>query len=343
MNKMENFGGIESDNLGDVGSKNFGGVGSKNFGVPEVDLFRTLDDRSFKIWMADEDICSKFLSALLQSPIEVTDVVAGTERVAFRTGSKKSILDITAKSGKYYLFNIESQKSDLVNYVDRCIFYACGLMAGEGLLSGEDYDKLKHITIIFINIHNRKSRKFVDTFSFRAEDGFLFSDKLNIVEINLNKFGGDVAVFEELKVFSLYCIYGYSIEVFKSMCKAHGCSDDVAGLIDDLCLRSDIIFDRYAKEFIGRKYTDEAEIDKEVVKMFLDGIKFSEKSIKEFEARGEARGVVMGRLISAKSLLDTGMDPKVVATSLELDESVVLRIGLGESLDQILDEVPAGS
>ena len=146
-------------------------------------------DDFLKEMFRNETIRRHFVSDILGIPQEAIHSVRLRNtflRKRFRK-QKLGILDVVMELNDDEKINIELQVKFVKNWDKRQLFYLARLY-GEDLLVGEKYDKLKKcigISILDFNLTDRK--KYHSVYRLRDEDGYEFSDILELHVIELKK------------------------------------------------------------------------------------------------------------------------------------------------------------
>jgi len=138
------------------------------------------------------DILLSFLNAILglQSPYKIVDVSILDPYLAPKIrGMKDTYLDVRAKDeqGKSYI--IEMQVLNVEGFEKRVLYNACKAYAGQ-LQPGESYQLLTDVITITITdfVMFEDLSKVINTFKLTADNGFVYSDDLELVFAELPKF-----------------------------------------------------------------------------------------------------------------------------------------------------------
>ena len=144
-------------------------------------------DFSFKHLFRNEEVLRHFISDALGIPLEETRSVRPTNTFLWKRfkKQKQGILDVALELNNDSKVDIELQ-IEMLDYWDRrSLFYLAKLFT-EGLLSGQEYDKLKRcISVLGFNLDTRS--EYHKVYRLRDETGHEFSDLLEIHIIELNK------------------------------------------------------------------------------------------------------------------------------------------------------------
>lgn len=146
-------------------------------------------DFSFKHLFRNEEVLRHFISDALGIPLEEIRSVRPTNTFLWKRfkKQKQGILDVALELNNDSKVDIELQ-IEMLDYWDRrSLFYLAKLFT-EGLLSGQEYDKLKRcisISVLGFNLDTRS--EYHKVYRLRDETGHEFSDLLEIHIIELNK------------------------------------------------------------------------------------------------------------------------------------------------------------
>lgn len=191
------------------------------------DKYHPMYDIIFQRWMSNRKVCESFLIALLNKPITLTEKVKTQEVIVHEDLHGRGIrLDISAQDANYIIYNIEAQRTYIAkSHTNRCVYYACRQISMQ-LSEGEDFDKLKPVVVIFINLHSDKKSPFllgaqlIKDYSFQS----LYSNKLRILEVNLDHFTDskdDIKISDDLKFFTVFCLLGHQPSALKKFCEKY--------------------------------------------------------------------------------------------------------------------------
>lgn len=146
-------------------------------------------DFSFKHLFRNEEVLRHFISDALGIPLEEIRSVRPTNTFLWKRlkKQKQGILDVALELNNDSKVDIELQ-IEMLDYWDRrSLFYLAKLFT-EGLLSGQEYDKLKRcisISVLGFNLDTRS--EYHKVYRLRDETGHEFSDLLEVHIIELNK------------------------------------------------------------------------------------------------------------------------------------------------------------
>ena len=160
------------------------------------DLLSPKMDFIFKQIFGNEkhpNILISFLNAVLEPRSKVSSVII-KDRVLEKEyiTNKYSILDVRAETEKGEKINIEIQRSDQKNIIERSMYHA-SKMYSEDLLSGEDYSNLKRsICINIIDFNYFEDKRYHRGMVHKdIETNEIISDLIEIHFIELKKFKKD--------------------------------------------------------------------------------------------------------------------------------------------------------
>ncbi|MDR1687379.1 MAG: Rpn family recombination-promoting nuclease/putative transposase [Clostridiales bacterium] len=186
--------------------------------IGDYDL-HPLSDPVFQRWMGDQKICALFLKSLFNEDFSDITVSTQTEVISPEPKLKKIRLDVTAKQGNVRIYNIEAQRKYYQNHKDRCLFYACKQIVSQ-LEVKMTFEQIKKTVVIFINQKNPDSSSLVEyVFLREQETNFIYNDKLEIININLNHLDDglkDSKFADTFKYFAAFCLVGHNDSVFNA-------------------------------------------------------------------------------------------------------------------------------
>lgn len=146
-------------------------------------------DYSFKHLLLNEKIRRHFISDALEIPFgEIRTVrLANTFLWKQYKRQKQGILDVLVELNDTSRVNIELQIELLKFWDKRSLFYMSKLFT-EGLLSGQEYDKLKRcICISILGFDRDEDPRYNRVYRLRDETGQEYTDMFEIHIIELNK------------------------------------------------------------------------------------------------------------------------------------------------------------
>lgn len=146
-------------------------------------------DFSFKYLFLNDKILRHFISDALGVPLEEIRSVRLVNTFLWKQfrKQKQGILDVVVELNSDSKVDIELQVKVLDYWDRRSLFYLAKLFT-EGLLSGQEYEKLKRcisISVLDFNLDERP--EYHKVYRLRDETGHEFSDLLEIHIIELNK------------------------------------------------------------------------------------------------------------------------------------------------------------
>lgn len=146
-------------------------------------------DFYFKHLFLNEKVRKYFISDALDIPLEeIREVrLANTFLWKHHRKQKQGIVDILAELNNDSKVDIELQVEVLAYWDKRSLFYLSKMFT-EGLLAGQDYKKLKRcvcISVLGFSLDERP--EYHKIYRLRDQDGYEFSDMLEIHVIELNK------------------------------------------------------------------------------------------------------------------------------------------------------------
>ena len=146
-------------------------------------------DYSFKHLFRNEEVRRHFISDALEIPLDEIKSVRLANPFLWKQyiKQKQGILDVIIELNDDSKVNIELQIEMVAYWDKRSLFYLSKLFT-EGLLSGQNYEKLKRcvcISVLGFNLDERP--EYHKVYRLRDETGHEYSDMLEIHVIELNK------------------------------------------------------------------------------------------------------------------------------------------------------------
>jgi predicted transposase/invertase (TIGR01784 family) len=295
------------------------------------DTYYPLINAVFQKWMGDKEICSKFLSALLGREINVVSITVEHEESEFAAGLRGVRLDIEAIDERFEIYDIDAQQQFFINHKDRCLIYTCRLVSTQ-LKPGDDFGKLKRVTVIFINLKNDEGEDFVDDAGLRysKKPHKVYNEKIRIIDVNLDKLkGAEGKIDKKLEYFALFCLLGDRPDVFERACQERGLNfpDETEKLNELFKL---IKGDYTVADHINKNKEQYQFIDKNV-KEALPMMHFLDRMEMEAKERGVEEGMEKNKEEAAMKMFELGLDTETVlkVTGLSLEKLNRIR---GEAL-----------
>ena len=274
----------------------------------------------------NKDLLISLINSIVGEADQVSDVTLLNpyNPKNFKT-DKLSILDIKATNQDGKRFNIEIQISDEANYDKRALYYWAKLYT-EQLKVAEDYSKLsKAIGIHILNFTSiPEVEKYHNVFHItEKESGFSYFKDLELHTIELKKFSDNSD--EELSDI---------VEKVKNaldMWLAFLTRNDL--LIKDNLPQS--LNDPNLKKAINvLDVMNFTSVEREAYEDHLKWLRIEANTIKNYEQRGEIRGIEKGRaegkeeekIEIATNMLKQGADHRFVASVTGLSPDVILKL-----------------
>ena len=170
----------------------------KKRNLQEGELIPLYFDEAFKIMFGNPEhleVLTVLLSRILK--VEYRDIEGRIElsppSLPNRTiGKKKSTRDVvvTIKSNEQYklILEVNVKERFYQSIVDRNLCYVSQI-AGGGLQEGKNYEDMKITFLINLNTFyvDPEHEKAIDMYHFRNEEGYILSEKIKVLNINLVK------------------------------------------------------------------------------------------------------------------------------------------------------------
>jgi predicted transposase/invertase (TIGR01784 family) len=200
----------------------------------KIGVYQPLRGEVFRRWMGKREICELFLRTVCKNQITISTPVTEQQFAGKSLHSRTIRLDIITTDENFNIYNVEAQGEHYsCSHADRCVYYF-SVVFGSQLEAGESFSQLKKTTVIFINLENKQSDHFVDEIELRyvGDSAKRYSEKLKIVEINLNNILSDTENLSSAKynnslyLFALFLIIGDREPGFTEICEQYSLNDD---------------------------------------------------------------------------------------------------------------------
>lgn len=278
-----------------------------------------LTDFGFKrIFGSEEnkDILQAFLNACLEGQADpITDLTfLPTEQLGLRQSEKRVVFDLYCKNKRGERFIIELQRTPQHFYADRSISYASRIISRE-LKRGDllyQIPKVYSINILNFNADEFKGKEdYFWTIQLKNENNEVFSKKITLIYIELNKFAARNKTIEfddELQKW-LY--------LMKNISKMK---------VPDQRLQEDV----FRKVFENCEYSKLNVMEKEDYrKSVLEYVDVQDAMSYARERGLEAgfeKGKLEGKLEMARAMLDNQVDIEIIAKCTGLSEEEILSL-----------------
>lgn len=153
--------------------------------LQRIKQFRLIDDTFFSACLADDVECTEFILRILLDKDDLQVIESKTQYSVKNLQGHSVILDALATDSKGVKFNIEIQRSDKGAAKKRARYYS-SLIDGQSLISGDDYEMLPEVYVIFITENDVMGRNLPIYHVERTvtETGDHFTDGSHIVYVN---------------------------------------------------------------------------------------------------------------------------------------------------------------
>ena len=189
-------------------------------------MYHPMRDRVFAGLLMNKGLCESVIYAVTGLTFTVQDVRPQYCEFGELDQGRVIILDIKAVDPNGVACNLEVQVKYYPGgtHENRVVFHACRLLSKQ-LRRGEGFDKVRPVSVIFFNFEST-SEDFIRHITLRDDKGSLYSNLMQMYEINTMENSKAKAQHNFVKIFSIFLLYACEQEKFYSKLAAEGISND---------------------------------------------------------------------------------------------------------------------